>query len=108
MNNDPLRDKFFNGNVLPSICSVFGCREILTLEEQLCGSKCNSCSGNEFGTIKGQFPDYKVKTQLKPQTPVKEELNTSDSKIKGKRYGAIGFGQRGTKSAMFPKPKNYW
>lgn len=42
----------FKGSEQPVICSLFGCRQPLTLMEQLAGSKCTGCMKPHDRTFK--------------------------------------------------------
>ncbi len=43
-------------NPEPRICSTFGCRKVLTITEQLAGTKCLACQGNKDN----RFLHYKI------------------------------------------------
>lgn len=99
--------KFFPEEDNVPMCSIFGCRNHLSLQEQMYGSVCVGCCRVGLRTIKSDCPDYKVKPQKNPKhaplpqnNPVKEE--------KGKRYAALGFGGSYNKAPYFPKSKNNW
>lgn len=75
INGHPVEELLLDEEDNIPTCKIFGCRNHLSLQEQMCGSVCVGCQVGEIKTIKALYSYCEVVSSKVIQNPIKEQLD---------------------------------
>lgn len=85
INGHPVEDILLDEEDNIPTCKIFGCRNHLSLQEQMCGSVCLGCQVGEIKTIKALYLDCEVvggKLDKKPMVDESTHILTVNGRTK--------------------------